>query len=158
MAVLLLSVAGLCQQRPSLTRTAEAVTVLAAENEELRVQLLTIEDRLGLVAANVDSLYREGKEVAKVPATVEEAQGLYGFLAGIVVWLFTGILSRWRPAWLSSFVLSVIVATVVTAVAYFAGGGEFTLSEAIEFFVWASGSGNILHQMKKPQQVPSTAV
>lgn len=88
--------------------------------------------------------------IIKAPSTVDEANALLLVLLGFVQFILTGFVPKEKlPRWLSPFMLSVIVAVVVTVVGLTLG--NLSIPDGIAFFAGVSGIGNIIHQIKKPK-------
>jgi hypothetical protein len=146
-------------QTPSRAEMAEQVENLQAELEALKTshyQLLNQVETPQPVqaAAPVDTVHNtivkpKGGAI-KAPNTIEEANALLLVLLGFVQFVLTGFIPKERlPKWLSPFMMSVIIAAVVTVVGLTLG--NLSLPDAIAFFAGVSGIGNIFHQIKKPK-------
>lgn len=135
-------------QRASLTKTAEAVEELQAENQELKIQLLTVEERLAVISQNVDTLIQEGRAVLRPVKTQKDAEGLAEFLLGFILFILVGISSRsetaaaWIDKYMSKGVLSIIVSVIVSFVGIVTSNGEFTIVEAVKFVAAVFGTGS----------------
>lgn len=143
-------------QRVSLTKTADKVTVLEAKDSDRAVKIEELQTALRELSFTLDSLSASDTKLV-VPTTVEEANGVLVYVLGFLQFILVGFIGDRLPKWLSPFVLSVIVGGVIAAVAYFMPGSDFTLNEAVTFFLGVSGVGNIIHQIKKPKGKAKTA-
>lgn len=143
-------------QRVSLTQTAETVNQLQIRTQAQEMQLNEIEQRLNNIQTDVDTIIQTGKNVVKIPTTVEEAQNLYIYASSIIMFILVGIFKDRLPKWITPFTFSMVVAIVISAIGYFAG--EFSLNEIVVFLMAIGGGSNILHQIKKPAKIPGTLV
>lgn len=148
------------QQRPSLTKTAEAVESLEAENAAMRDRLMGVEEKLEGIVAKPDTVALttlKPTEAVKVPVTADEVLALLTLIMSWLSFLFTGAISKKLPKWLTKFTLSLMVATVLSGVAFAFGKGQFSASEMFIVFGAVMGFSNAAHQTKKPLPSPAPA-
>lgn len=148
-------------KRASLTQTVEAVEDLQLVTADLHDTDADLQEQLTALAAQIQGIQKDtvniqipttGGPAIKAPGTVEEANALMVILMGFVQFVLVGFVGKDKlPKWLSPFMLSILVAVVVTVVGITWGGLD--LAQGILFFAGVSGFGNIIHQIKKPQKV-----
>jgi hypothetical protein len=158
-SLLLLALLGILSsnlnaQRISLTKTADAVETLKAEKSELQQKVAEIETKFNQLTGAVDSLKNTGGKLV-VPTTVEEANSVLVYVLGFVNFVFVGLFRGKLPKWLTPFILSVLSSLVVSVLGYFLSKGEFSINEAVTFFLAVAGGSNIIHQIKKPAKTPA---
>ena len=147
-------------QRVSLTKTAEtankaaeAVEFLEGDISYLIAENDSLEQRLENIAADVAAVVEQGKEDVKIPTDVVEAKSLYAFFSSLVTFIIVGLFNKDKlPKWLNKFTISIGVGGIITALAYFGSGGEFTVAEAVEFFFFVIGGSNAIHQVTKEKK------
>lgn len=145
---------GMEAQRPSLTRTAQAVELLESKNTDLQLKVQELEAAMMAVSAEVDTLETSAKPV-KIPTTVADAEDLLAWAMSLVMFILVGFVPEEKlPKWLSKFVLSIIVGVIITVIAYFGSNGAFTIGEAVTFLLAIGGGSNYIHRIKKQEIKP----
>jgi len=132
---------------------------LAAQTTELESKVNDLETaynqlQMQLEAAKANAVLTDStatdQPIIKAPSTVDEANTLLLVLLGFVQFILTGFIPKDKlPRWLSPFVLSVLIALVVTAVGLTVG--NLSLPDGVAFFLGVTGTGNLIHQIKKPK-------
>lgn len=113
----------------------------------------TLEQNLENLATNFAELKAQSEGQFKIAKTVEDAKKQWQYYGAILIWLFTGILRKVIPKWINSFVISIFVGVVITILSLAFSDGVFTIANAVEFLVFISGGGNILHRLKGAEQL-----
>lgn len=155
-AFMLLFVAGLQAGGPHIIDKVDSLTVKTSDLQTSVQDLQTSYQQLlmQLEQARQTSIQADSsnvsKPIIKAPGTIDEANALLLVLLGFVQFILTGFVPKDKlPRWLSPFMLSVMVAVVVTVVGLTVG--HLSLPDAFAFFVGVTGVGNIFHQIKKPK-------
>lgn len=113
----------------------------------------TLEQNLENLASNFAELKAQSEGQFQIAKSVEDAKRQWQYYGAILIWLFTGILRKVIPKWVNSFVISIFVGVVITVLSLAFSDGAFTIANAVEFLIFISGGGNILHRLKSAEQL-----
>lgn len=138
---------------PTDVQTLETKTTALQTNlEELQAAYTELQTQLEAARQNAilaDSTAID-KPLIKAPSTIDEANTLLVVLLGFVQFILTGFVPKDKlPKWLSPFILSVLIGVAVTVVGLTVG--HLSLPDALAFFLGVTGTGNLIHQIKKPK-------